>query len=195
MILSHLKPSLIAGAALTFCSLTLSGAALATEVQFKTSVGDFKVELNDEKAPATVANFLKYVDSGFYEGLVFHRVIDNFMIQGGGFDQNLKHKKTPHKPIANEADNGLKNNLGTIAMARTSDPHSATSQFFINAKDNDFLNHTSKTSRGWGYTVFGQVSSGLSVVKQIEATATGSRKGMRDVPRELPVILSVKRVK
>lgn len=160
-------------------------------VQLDTSMGDIVIELNSEAAPKTVENFVSYVNSGHYNGTIFHRVIPNFMIQGGGMDANMNEKST-NAPIENEADNGLKNDEGTIAMARTQDPHSATSQFFINVKDNDFLNHSGKNMQGWGYTVFGKVTSGMDVVKKIEGVPTG-RFGMHaDVPKEPVVINSAK---
>jgi peptidyl-prolyl cis-trans isomerase B (cyclophilin B) len=156
-------------------------------VTLNTTYGPIKLELDAEKAPATVANFLMYVREGFYDGTIFHRVIDNFMIQGGGFDADMSQKPT-QDPIENEADNGLKNDFGTIAMARTMDPHSATAQFFINVKDNDFLNHSGKTMQGWGYAVFGKVVEGDDVLEKIRAVATTSRAGHQDVPVE-PVII------
>ncbi len=156
-------------------------------VKLTTNLGDITLELNAEKAPITVANFLKYVKSGFYDGVVFHRVIDDFMIQGGGFDTDMKQKKTDAE-IKNEADNGLANDNYTIAMARTSIPDSASSQFFINVGDNDFLNHTAPTSSGWGYCVFGRVVEGMAVVDKIKAVKTTSKAGHRDVPVE-PVII------
>jgi peptidyl-prolyl cis-trans isomerase B (cyclophilin B) len=156
-------------------------------VKFTTNFGDFTLELNAEKAPITVANFLQYVESGFYENVIFHRVIDGFMIQGGGFDLNMKQKPTEAE-IKNEANNGLANDKYTIAMARTSVPDSASSQFFINAADNDFLNHTSPTSSGWGYCVFGKVVEGMDVVDKIIKVKTTSKAGHRDVPVE-PVII------
>ncbi len=156
-------------------------------VKLTTNLGDITLELNAEKAPITVANFLKYVKSGFYDGVVFHRVIDDFMIQGGGFDTDMKQKKTDAE-IKNEADNGLANDNYTIAMARTSIPDSASSQFFINVGDNDFLNHTAPTSSGWGYCVFGKVVEGIAVVDKIKAVKTTSKAGHRDVPVE-PVII------
>jgi len=162
-------------------------ASAGPRVQIQTSMGDMVVELHDTRAPATVENFLGYVKEGFYDGTVFHRVIDGFMIQGGGMTPDLRKKPTG-APVENEADNGLKNDKGTIAMARTSDPHSATAQFFINVTDNDFLNHSGKTPRGWGYAVFGRVVEGMDVVERIEGVATGSRRGMGDVPLE-PVII------
>jgi peptidyl-prolyl cis-trans isomerase B (cyclophilin B) len=157
-------------------------------VKLSTNYGDITIELNAEKAPITVANFLSYVEKGFYEGLVFHRVIKSFMIQGGGMDADMKQKPTD-APIKNEADNGLSNDKYTIAMARTSVPDSATAQFFINVKDNDFLNHTAPTSSGWGYCVFGKVVAGMDVVDQIEAVSTASRGGHQDVPVE-PVVIT-----
>ena len=156
-------------------------------VKLTTNLGDITLELNAEKAPITVTNFLKYVKSGFYDGVVFHRVIDGFMIQGGGFDTDMKQKK-PDAEIKNEADNGLANDNYTIAMARTSIPDSASSQFFINVGDNDFLNHTAPTSSGWGYCVFGKVVEGMAVVDKIKAVKTTSKAGHRDVPVE-PVII------
>jgi peptidyl-prolyl cis-trans isomerase B (cyclophilin B) len=158
-------------------------------VTLHTTYGPIKLELDAEKAPATVANFLMYVREGFYDGTIFHRVIDNFMIQGGGFDADMKQKPT-QDPIENEADNGLKNDFGTVAMARTMDPHSATAQFFINVKDNDFLNHSGKTMQGWGYAVFGRVVEGEEVLEKIRAVATTSRAGHQDVPVETVIIES-----
>ena len=160
-------------------------------VELDTSMGAIVIELNEEKAPKTVENFLNYVKSGQYEGTIFHRIIDGFMIQGGGMDAEMNEKAT-NKPVENEADNGLKNNAGTIAMARTQDPHSATSQFFINVKDNDFLNHTAKNAQGWGYTVFGKVTSGMDVIEKMRGVPTG-RFGMHaDVPKTPVIINSAK---
>ncbi len=159
-------------------------------VTMKTNKGTIVLELDAAKAPATVANFVEYAKSGYYDGTVFHRVIPGFMIQGGGFEPGMTQKDT-QAPIKNEADNGLKNDLGTIAMARTSDPDSATSQFFINAKDNTFLNHTSPTTQGWGYCVFGKVTGGMDVVQEIEKVATGHKGGHGDVPVEDVIIESV----
>jgi peptidyl-prolyl cis-trans isomerase B (cyclophilin B) len=156
-------------------------------VKLTTNFGDITLELNANKAPITVANFLQYVESGFYDGIIFHRVIDGFMIQGGGFDANMKQKSTKDE-IKNEADNGLGNDKYTVAMARTSIPDSASSQFFINVGDNDFLNHTAPTSSGWGYCVFGKVIAGMDVVDKIKAVKTTSKAGHRDVPVE-PVII------
>ena len=171
--------------------LTLSTAALAKDVKvlMETSKGNIELALDADKAPVTVANFLRYVDEGFYDGTVFHRVISGFMIQGGGMTEDMQKKPT-HEPIKNEADNGLSNKRGTIAMARTSDPNSATSQFFINHKDNpnlDFPNYG-------GYAVFGKVIKGMDVVDAIAATPTGIKAGRRDVPVETIFIKSVKRV-
>lgn len=157
-------------------------------VKFETSMGDLLIELDDDKAPKTVANFLGYVTNGHYDGTIFHRVIDGFMIQGGGMTADMK-EKTTESPVENEADNGLKNDAYAVAMARTSDPHSATAQFFINVKNNDFLNHTAKTPQGWGYAVFGKVTKGQGVVNKIKAVTTG-RNGMHeDVPTEPVVII------
>jgi peptidyl-prolyl cis-trans isomerase B (cyclophilin B) len=156
-------------------------------VKFSTSLGDFSIELNNDKAPITVANFLQYVESGFYDNVVFHRVIDDFMIQGGGFDQDMKQKKTKGE-IKNEANNGLTNDKYSIAMARTSVPDSASSQFFINVKDNHFLNHTGPTASGWGYCVFGKVSAGMDVIDKIAKVATTRRAGHQDVPVENVII-------
>lgn len=156
-------------------------------VKLSTNFGDVTLELNAEKAPITVANFLQYVESGFYDGVIFHRVIDGFMIQGGGFDVDMQQKKTKDE-IKNEADNGLSNDNYTIAMARTSIPDSASSQFFINATNNDFLNHTAKTASGWGYCVFGKVVEGMDVVDKIKKVKTTSKAGHRDVPVEAVII-------
>ncbi|WP_105243869.1 peptidylprolyl isomerase [Psychrobacter sp. Marseille-P5312] len=157
-------------------------------VQLDTNMGAIVIELNEEKAPKTVENFLNYVKSGHYDGTIFHRIIDGFMIQGGGMDAEMNEKAT-NAPIENEADNGLKNDKGTIAMARTQDPHSATSQFFINVKDNDFLNHSGKNMQGWGYTVFGKVTSGMDVIDKMRGVPTG-RFGMHaDVPKE-PIVIN-----
>ena len=157
-------------------------------VKLSTNFGDITIELDAEKAPITAANFLQYVENGFYENVVFHRVINGFMIQGGGFDTNMKQKPT-EASIKNEANNGLSNDKYTIAMARTSVPDSASSQFFINVSDNDFLNHTAPTPSGWGYCVFGKVVEGMDVVDAIKAVPTTSRAGHQDVPVEPVVIL------
>ena len=160
-------------------------------VIMRTTFGEMKIELDADKAPKTVANFLKYVNEGYYDGTIFHRVIDNFMVQGGGFDVDMKQQDNG-APIDNEADNGLKNDFGTLAMARTNDPHSATSQFFINVKDNDFLNHSGKNMQGWGYTVFGKITEGSEVLDKIRAVPTGSAGGHQDVPVDPVIIESVK---
>ncbi len=162
-----------------------------TQVTIKTSVGDIQLELNDEKAPVTVENFKTIASSGYYEGTIFHRVINGFMIQGGGLTADMNNKSSGTGPIQNEANNGLPNDRGTIAMARTMDPHSATSQFFINHKDNAFLNHTGETSQGWGYAVFGMVTEGMDIVDQIAEVATGSSGAYQDVPEEVITIESV----
>jgi peptidyl-prolyl cis-trans isomerase B (cyclophilin B) len=156
-------------------------------VELHTNHGVIKLELNADKAPKTVENFLAYVNKGHYNGTVFHRVIPGFMIQGGGFEPGMKQKPTD-APIENEANNGLKNVENSIAMARTNDPHSATAQFFINVNDNDFLNHSAPTPQGWGYTVFGKVVDGLDVVKAIAAVKTGSTGFHQDVPTDDVVI-------
>ena len=157
-------------------------------VELDTNMGAIVIELNEEKAPKTVENFLNYVKSGHYDGTIFHRIIDGFMIQGGGMDAEMNEKAT-NAPVENEADNGLKNDAGTIAMARTQDPHSATSQFFVNVQDNDFLNHSGKNMQGWGYTVFGKVTSGMDVIEKMRGVPTG-RFGMHaDVPKE-PVVIN-----
>ncbi|MDH3934180.1 MAG: peptidylprolyl isomerase [Gammaproteobacteria bacterium] len=150
-------------------------------VTMETSKGVITLELDREKAPDSVENFITYAKSGHYDGTIFHRVIRDFMIQGGGFDTSMQQKST-NPPIKNEAANGLKNDKGTVAMARTNVPDSATSQFFINLKDNDFLNHTSPTPQGWGYAVFGKVTDGMDVVESIENVATANKGGHQDVP-------------
>lgn len=163
-------------------------------VVMKTGKGDIKLELDADKAPNTVANFLTYVESGHYDGTIFHRVIDGFMIQGGGFTRDFKQKET-RSPVKNEAGNGLKNVRGTIAMARTSDPHSATAQFFINVSDNGFLDHSAPTPQGWGYCVFGRVVEGMDVVDAIKSVPTGQLGPHGDVPREVIEITGVQIVK
>ena len=163
-------------------------AADAPRVRLTTNMGEIVITLNPEKAPLAVENFLQYVRDGHYDGTVFHRVIDGFMIQGGGFTANYE-KKTTRDPIRNEADNGVKNTRGSIAMARTSDPHSATAQFFINVVDNTFLNHRAPSGRGWGYTVFGAVTEGMDVVDKIRRVPTGPGGPFRkDVPRSAVII-------
>ncbi|MFT6286133.1 MAG: peptidyl-prolyl cis-trans isomerase B (cyclophilin B) [Alcanivorax sp.] len=161
-----------------------------TMVIIRTTFGELKLELDAEKAPKTVENFLKYAGEGYYDGTIFHRVIDNFMIQGGGFDTDMSEKQSGES-IENEADNGLKNDFGTVAMARTMEPHSATAQFFINVKDNDFLNHSGKNMQGWGYTVFGKIIDGAEVLDKIRAVPTTSRGGHQDVPKDPVIIESV----
>ena len=156
----------------------------------RTTLGNLSLELDSERAPKTVANFIAYAKDGYYNGTIFHRVIDNFMIQGGGFEVGM-NEKTSGTPIENEADNGLKNDFGTVAMARTTDPHSATAQFFINVTDNDFLNHTAPNSQGWGYAVFGKLVDGMDVLDKIRAVATGSAGGHQDVPVDDIIIESV----
>ena len=162
----------------------------STVIEMKTTFGVITLELDAEKAPKTVENFVRYATEGFYDGTIFHRVIDNFMIQGGGFDADMQQKETG-EPVENEADNGLKNDRGTIAMARTMDPHSATAQFFLNVKDNDFLNHSGKNMQGWGYTVFGKVTAGDAVLDKIRAVETGNKSCHQDVPKETVVIESI----
>lgn len=159
----------------------------ADTVEMQTNKGLIVIELDRAKAPTTVENFLSYVKEGFYDGLVFHRVIEGFMIQGGGFSPDMR-QKSAHAPIKNEADNGLRNEEGTIAMARTNDPNSATAQFFINVKSNTFLNFRSKDVQGWGYCVFGRVTQGMDVVHAIEHVDTGRKNGFDDVPNE-PVVI------
>ena len=159
-------------------------------VKIKTNHGEMSLELDAEKAPITVANFLEYVQSGFFNNTIFHRVIDGFMVQGGGFEPGMNQKPT-RATIKNEADNGLKNDMYTVAMARTSDPNSATAQFFINASNNDFLNYTSPTPQGWGYCVFGKIVEGQDVIDKIRKVRTGSKGGHQDVPLEDVVIESM----
>jgi peptidyl-prolyl cis-trans isomerase B (cyclophilin B) len=180
----HLAP-------LFFASFSLAANAeggAAPQVKLETSMGDIVIELNQEKAPNTVANFISYVEDGFYNGTIFHRVIENFMVQGGGFDENFDQKKTK-APIENEADKGLSNKRGSIAMARTNDPHSATAQFFINTVDNDFLDFRGKAPSGWGYAVFGEVIEGMDVVDKIRKVKTTMRGPHQDVPAENVVII------
>lgn len=182
--------------ALCLLSFALGGEALAAnpKVSLQTNKGVILLELYPDQAPKTVENFLAYVDGGFYDGTLFHRVIKDFMIQGGGFSEDLKQKGT-RPAVMIEADNGLKNQRGTLAMARTSDPNSATAQFFINLKDNAFLDHTAKTPRGWGYTVFGRVTDGMAVVEAIGAMPTGTKGPFpTDVPQETVIIEKASRV-
>jgi peptidyl-prolyl cis-trans isomerase B (cyclophilin B) len=168
-------------------------ARMPTSIIVETDRGNIEIELEDEKAPKSVANFLQYTDDKHYDGTIFHRVIPGFMAQGGGYDGNLERKPV-RDPVENEADNGLKNVRGTVAMARTSEPHSATSQFFINVKDNGFLDHTGKNATGWGYAVFGKVTSGMDVVDGIVSVTTGSKGPFaKDAPVENIAIKSVRR--
>ena len=162
----------------------------AVHILMTTTVGPMTLELDTDSAPKTVENFLSYVASGHYDGTIFHRVIDNFMIQGGGFSTDMEQKST-QAPIENEANNGLKNARCTIAMARTQDPHSATAQFFINVSENDFLNHTGENMQGWGYAVFGKVTEGEDVLDKIRGVQTGNQGGHQDVPLEPIIIESV----
>lgn len=167
---------------------------MSTAILIETNLGNIELALDDATAPKTVANFLRYVDAGHYAGTIFHRVIAGFMAQGGGYDERYEKKPT-NPPVENEADNGLKNVRGSVAMARTGDPHSATAQFFINLVDNTFLNHTAKTSSGWGYTVFGKVTSGMDVVDRMAGLATGPAGPFaKDAPNEQVVIRSVRRL-
>ena len=182
---------------LSAVSLLLASIGVATAnsgdkvmVEMHTSKGLITLELDAEKAPVTVANFIEYVNSGHFDGTIFHRVIPGFVIQGGGLESGMKEKPT-QAPIENEADNGLKNVTGSICMARTNDPHSATSQFFINLKDNQFLDHSEKSPQGWGYAVFGQVTDGMDVVEAIAAVQTGNAGGHQDVPVEDIVVEKV----
>ncbi len=168
-------------------SVPACAADTAPRVQFTTTLGPIVVELYPEAAPQTVANFLQYVNDGFYDGTIFHRVIDGFMIQGGGFTPDMDQKET-REPVQNEGNNGLKNTSGTIAMARTGDPHSATAQFFINVAENDFLNHTAPEEAGWGYAVFGKVVEGMETVDRIRQTPTVQRGPFEGVPAT-PVII------
>ena len=185
-----LKQKFILAFALALLTITAQADNHNTMLQMNTSMGSIEIELFAEQAPLSAANFLEYVNSGFFDGLIFHRVIPGFMIQGGGMDAQMREK--PNKaPIQNEADNGLKNDRGTLAMARTQDPHSATSQFFINLVNNDFLNHSSKDARGWGYAVFGKVTKGMDVVDAIAQVSTGNSGYHQDVPKQAIVIESV----
>ncbi|MFP5338810.1 MAG: peptidylprolyl isomerase [Gammaproteobacteria bacterium] len=182
--------------ALAACSVLLAGNLLAAEnprVLLTTSLGEIELELEAEKAPISVENFLGYVDSGFYDGTVFHRVIPGFMVQGGGFGEGLNQKPTK-APIKNEADNGLHNVRGTVAMARTQNVNSATAQFFINVKDNEFLNYTGESPQGWGYAVFGKVVRGMEVVDQIAQVPTGNRAMMQNVPLTPVKIITAKKL-
>ncbi len=184
-----------------FFSLSLAACAESDQpksnhpqVLLETNYGNIIVELYPEKAPETVKNFLRYVNEGFYNGTIFHRVISDFMIQGGGYTQDMQ-KKITHAPIQNEADNGLRNRIGTIAMARTSDPHSATAQFFINVANNTFLDFREKTPRAYGYAVFGRVIKGMKVVNKIRQVKTGYKNGMKDVPEKPVIIIKATQIK
>jgi cyclophilin family peptidyl-prolyl cis-trans isomerase len=170
-----------------------TGPQVNPKVRLATNLGAIEIELYADKAPGTVKNFLEYVDAGFYNGTIFHRVIKGFMIQGGGFDRDMRQKPA-RAPIKNEANNGLKNTAGTVAMARTPDPHSASAQFFINAADNAFLDHTGATAQGWGYCVFGQVTKGIEVVKKIESVATRRLGPHGDVPSQPVIIQKAERI-
>ncbi|MFT5657862.1 MAG: peptidyl-prolyl cis-trans isomerase B (cyclophilin B) [Gammaproteobacteria bacterium] len=163
-------------------------------VILETSMGSITIEIDMENAPNTGANFLAYVDDGYFVDTIFHRVIPNFMVQGGGLTADMKDKPSKHAPIQNEANNGLKNERGTLAMARTGDPHSATSQFFVNHADNGFLNHSSETAQGWGYAVFGKVTEGMDIVDAMAAVTTGNSGGHQDVPSETITITGARRL-
>lgn len=184
-------------ALLIVSSLCLSWANLAgaenPKIEFDTSKGKIVLELYADKAPATVKNFLGYIEANFYDGTIFHRVIPGFMIQGGGFTADMQQKKT-RAAVKNEADNKVKNERGSVAMARTRDPHSATAQFFINIGDNDFLNFTAKTAKGWGYTVFGRVTEGMEAVDAIVKVKTGNRGRFQNVPAEAVIIKTARRL-
>jgi len=198
----HIKPLSVVLAAILSLILftTVKGEKnMSTEnsenpvVVIETNLGDISVELDAGNAPNTTANFLAYVDDGYFDDTIFHRVIPGFMIQGGGLTADMRDKPSNRAPIENEANNGLKNDRGTIAMARTNDPHSATSQFFINLKDNDFLNFRNESMQGWGYAVFGKVVDGMDVVDKIAAVPTGNKGGHQDVPLETVVIKTIRR--
>jgi len=177
-----------------FLMVSISVAQAKPMVKMVTSMGDIVIELNQELATNTIKNFMKYVKEGHYDGTVFHRVINNFMIQGGGFKTGMVKKTGGHSPIKNEAYNGLKNSVGTIAMARTNAPHSATDQFFLNVNNNKFLNFKSKTSRGWGYAVFGKVIKGMDVVNKIKGVKTGNSGHFQNVPKKDIIIKSIKEI-
>jgi cyclophilin family peptidyl-prolyl cis-trans isomerase len=178
---------LFASMACVLCALTAHAAN--PQVELKTNLGEIVIELNPELAPKTVDNFLRYVRDGYYNGTIFHRVIEGFMIQGGGMNETLAEKQT-RSPIENEANNGLKNETGTVAMARTNDPHSARAQFFINVADNDFLNHRAPDARNWGYAVFGKVIKGMDVVRKIEKRPTHSQGMHENIPVSVVVVES-----
>ena len=188
------RTQLILLTSLMFLGLMSAQAQVSPQVKIQTNYGDIVLELYPDKAPKSVSNFLSYVDTNFYTNTIFHRVIDGFMIQGGGFTQQFERKPTS-PPIENEADNGLFNEPGTIAMARTAEPHSATAQFFINVANNDFLNHTNKTPRGWGYAVFGKVIKGMDVVDKIRELPTGpGGPFQKDVPKSPAIITGISRI-
>lgn len=187
----HLSPLLFASFSL---AANAEGGDVSPQVKLQTNHGDIVITLFEDKAPKTVANFIEYVEAGFYDGTIFHRVIENFMIQGGGFDENFRQKAT-RDSIENEADNGVKNQVGRLAMARTGDPHSATAQFFINTQDNDFLDFREKSQQGWGYAVFGEVSEGMDVVNQIKKVATTSQSPHQNVPVEPVIIQKAERLR
>jgi peptidyl-prolyl cis-trans isomerase B (cyclophilin B) len=182
---------ILAGAVLLAVLVSGAQAAEKPRVRLTTTSGEIVIELENQRARRTTENFLAYVRNGFYDGTIFHRVIADFMIQGGGFTESFSRKET-QAPIRNEADNGLRNLRGTVAMARTGDPHSATAQFFINAVDNAFLDHRTPDARGWGYAVFGRVVEGMDVVDQIRKVPTGNRGRMQNVPRTAVVIQSAR---
>jgi peptidyl-prolyl cis-trans isomerase B (cyclophilin B) len=185
--MSSTRASILLAALMTPLLMLAASASSAAEqaprVRLETTMGNIVLALDAQQAPQTVENFLAYVNSGFYDGTIFHRVIGNFMIQGGGYTADMSRKQT-RPPVKNEADNGLKNSRGSIAMARTQDPHSASAQFFINVEDNTALDHTAPNERGWGYAVFGHVVEGMDVVDKIRAQATGVKAGFRDVPKK-----------
>jgi peptidyl-prolyl cis-trans isomerase B (cyclophilin B) len=185
--MSSTRASILLAALMTPLLMLAASASSAAEqaprVRLETTMGNIVLALDAQQAPQTVENFLAYVNSGFYDGTIFHRVIGNFMIQGGGYTADMSRKQT-RPPVKNEADNGLKNSRGSIAMARTQDPHSASAQFFINVEDNATLDHTAPNERGWGYAVFGHVAEGMDVVDKIRAQATGVKAGFRDVPKK-----------
>lgn len=183
--MASIRPGLVLAALLVplLTSMATIAADASPRVRLETSMGIIVLRLDAQQAPVTVENFLAYVNDGFYDGTIFHRVIDGFMIQGGGYTSDFSRKQT-REPIQNEADNGLKNVRGSIAMARTRDPHSASAQFFINVADNSALDHKAADARGWGYAVFGRVAEGMDVVDKIRTQATGVQGGFRDVPKK-----------
>jgi len=194
MLLSLFSGLLALSLSLSAGAQSKTGSDNFPQVKMETSEGTIVMELYPEKAPKTVANFLKYVNDGFYDGTIFHRVIEDFMIQGGGFTADFE-KKATRAPIENEADNGLRNRIGMVAMARTNDPHSATAQFFINTSQNTFLDFREKTARAWGYAVFGRVIQGMKSVNKIRTAKTGYKNGMKDVPSNTVRIIKVEQIK